>query len=145
MLSALRSAWKKSAARGPRRPQPGDRRLGLEPLEDRALPSGGPGTSSVPTPPTSSPGGPSTQLAAVVSNSGGPDTSSVSSSTSGSTSGGGPGYPLPPGTGPVRPDPGTLTTTPPTTTLVPVTGTPGGPDPSLALVPVSTGGSPAIC
>jgi hypothetical protein len=79
------------------------------------------------------------------------DTQTGSGSGSGQTSGGsgsglvgisGPGYPLAPSSGPTRTDPGTLSQTSGGSVLVPVTGTPGGSGPVVALVPVCTGTSP---
>jgi hypothetical protein len=131
MFSNLWSALQKPASRRPQRSRSTSRRLGVETLEDRALPSGGPGGGLV-SPSGSTPGGSGSQPAAVLTQSGGPG-----SSSGGSISG--PGYPLPPSSGPSRPDPGTLDPTTSTAVLVPLTGTPGGPDPTLAVVPIVTG------
>jgi hypothetical protein len=74
----------------------------------------------------------------VVTQTSSPGTSGGIGTSGGSGSAGisGPGYPLPPTSGPTRPDAGTLDPSQPTTVLVPLTGTPGGPDPTLAVVPV---------
>jgi hypothetical protein len=139
MFAELWSALRKSPTRRPQRSGPLNRRLCLEALEDRNLLSGGPGPS------TANVSGSGSPQVAVVTPSGG------SSSSSGQTSGGsgsgavgisGPGYPLAPTSGPTRPDPTTLSQPPGGTTLVAITGTPGGPDPTVAVVPVCTGTSP---
>jgi hypothetical protein len=121
--------------------RPARRRLGLERLEGREVPSGG-------LSPSGSSGGPQ-QAVALTSGSG--QTSGGSGSTSGgsgsgSTSGGqgipGPGYPLLPPTGPTI---STVTTDPTTTTtvVVPISGTPGGSTSDLTVVPMSVpGGGP---
>jgi hypothetical protein len=101
-------------------------RLSLESLEERAVPSGtsgGSGTLSGGGP------GPSTQPTGVVSQSGGLGIS-------------GPGYPLPPGVT-VTGSSGGSAQTQQTIVLVPLSGSPGGPSTSLAVVPmpVTGGGS----
>jgi hypothetical protein len=76
--------------------------------------------------------------AVVVTQTGSPGTSGGQGTSGGGGSAGisGPGYPLPPDSGPSRPDAGTRDPSQPTTTLVPLTGTPGGP--TVAVVPVVT-------
>ncbi|HTK75218.1 MAG TPA: hypothetical protein VL371_08170 [Gemmataceae bacterium] len=110
-------------------------RLSLESLEDRTVPSSGPGGGSGLI--TGTPGGSGT---AVIQTSGGSgSTSGGSGSTpggSGSTSGGslfmsGPGYPLAPSTGPTPTSPATTTTD----VLVPLCG---APDSTVVVSPVVT-------
>src|SRR5262249_53694189 len=111
------------------------RRLFLEPLEERALLSGGlSGGGPGPSLTTGSNSG--SQPAVVLTQSGGPGPSSGTSS--GGVGISGPGYPLAPTSGPTRLDPATLNQPLPTMILVPLTGTPGGP--SVAVVAVCTGG-----
>jgi hypothetical protein len=139
MFFAWWLALKQSVSRRPRRSLPATRRLCLEPLEERALLSGG--LSGGPGPSATNSGGPGPQPVAVISQSGGTGSSGGSGSSGGGISG--PGYPLPPSTAPPLPDPGTLSPTSPIMVLVPLTGTPGGSGPSLALAPVCTTGGPA--
>jgi hypothetical protein len=139
MFSAWWFALKTSVFRRPPRSRPMTRRLCLEALEERALLSGG--LSGGPGPLPTNSGGPGPQPVAVISQGGG--TGSSGGSGSGGSGISGPGYPLPPNTAPPLPDPSTLSPTPPIMVLVPLTGTPGGPGPSLAVAPVCTSGGPA--
>jgi hypothetical protein len=139
MLAELWSALRNPPIRRPQRSRPLNRRPSLEPLEDRNLLSAGPSPSSL----SGSGSGPS--QVAVINQSGGTGSGSGQTSGgsgSGSTGVSGPGYPLAPATGPTRPDPTTLSQPAGGTTLVSITGTPGGPDPTVAVVPVCTGASP---
>jgi hypothetical protein len=138
MFAAIWSALRRSPTPLRRPSLPPKRRPCLEVLEDRNLLSGGAGTSSV-----SVSGSDPSQVAIV--------TQTSSASGSGQTSGGsgsglvgisGPGYPLAPGSGPTRTDPGTLSQTSGGSVLVGITGTSGGSGPTLAVVPVCTGTSP---
>lgn len=139
MLSTFWSALWRSGSNRKRPERPMSVRLSLEPLEERALLSGGlsgggPGPS--PTPNSSS----GTQTAVVQTNSG----NSGSSGGTGSGSAGisGPGYPLPPTSGPMLPPPSDPSLSTTVTVLVPMSGTPGGSGPSLTVVAVTTGGGP---
>jgi hypothetical protein len=143
MFSSLWSAFGKPRFRQPQR-LPARRRLCLESLEDRALPSGGgPGTVLGTTSGSgSSPGGPT----AVISQSGStPGGSGQGGGGSGSTGISGPGYPLAPAAGPTRPDVAVVGQPTQDVVLVPLSGSPGGP--TFALVPMlvtvtGTGGTP---
>jgi hypothetical protein len=139
MLSELWSALRKPSPRRTQRSRPLNRRPCLEALEDRNLLSGGPGPSG------GTGGGPGSSPVAVLTQ------SDTSGSGSGQTSGGsgsgsvgisGPGYPLAPTSGPTRPDPGTVSQSSGGTTLVSITGTPGGPGPTVTVIPICTGTSP---
>jgi hypothetical protein len=138
MLTDFWLALKKLSSRRPQRPRLAHR-LSLESLEDRLALSGGPGISGGPGP-TSGSSGSGSQPVAIVATSGSPGSSGGNGS--GSIVLSGPGYPLAPSSGPARPDPSTLSQPAQTTVMVPLTGTPGGPSPSLAVVPVCTGGGP---
>jgi hypothetical protein len=125
MFAAIWTAMRKSPISRPVKARPC-----LEVLEDRNLLSGGPGPS--------------------LTNVSGPSPAALTGSTSGQTSGGsgsgalgisGPQYPLAPSCGPTRPDPGTLSQPSGSTVLVGITGTPGGPGPTVTVVPVCTGTS----
>jgi len=136
MFASLWSARAQSGSRG--RPRPTRPRLSLESLEDRTVPSTGPGGGS--TLISGTPGGSGT--AVILTSGGSGSTSGGTGSTpggSGSTGGGsggslfmsGPGYPLAPTTGP------TPTSPTPTTSdvLVPLCGTT---DPTVVVGPVVT-------
>jgi hypothetical protein len=139
VFSILWSAVLKPASRRPQRSRSTRFRLSVESLEDRTVPSGG-SDSSVTQPSGSTSGGPGSPPAAVVTQTSSPGTSGGqgTSGGTGSVNISGPGYPLPPSCGPTRPDAGTLDPSQPTTVLVPLTGTPGGPGPTLAVVPMVT-------
>jgi hypothetical protein len=134
MLFSFWSGIRNAAARRPRQGQSKNRRLGLEVLEDRAVPSGGPGPTT---------GG---------TGSGAPQAALTSGSTSGGTGSGnqnlpGPGYPLAPTTAPtMTPSCGPAQQV---TVLVPLSGSPGGPGATLTVAPMivtvsgSTSGGPA--
>jgi hypothetical protein len=139
-------ARKSRPARGP---------LCLETLEDRALPSGGPGTSSLlsvggPASPGGTSGGSGSTSggpAPAILSTGGTGQIVVVTTTSGGGGGpgGGPGYPLPPTTGPTMTGSGCVTGTD-TSVPMPLPGS------TVAVVPVllttsgssgSTSGGPA--
>jgi hypothetical protein len=126
MFATLWSALQHRPSRQPRRSPVLHRKPTLEALEDRNLLSGGPGGGPGPS------GGSGTPVVAVLS-------TSVSNGSGGGLGISGPGYPLAPATGPARPDPATLSQPSTTTVLVPLSGTPGGPGPTVAVVPVCSG------
>jgi hypothetical protein len=139
MLIELWFGLRKFSSRRPQRLR-STSRLCLEPLEDRMCLSAGPSAGGAPIPSSGSSGGTGSQPVAIVAGASGTQGTTGGSGTSSVLSG--PGYPLAPTTGPARPDPGTLSPPPQTTVLVPMTGTPGGPDPTLTVLPVCTGGGP---
>jgi hypothetical protein len=139
MFSSFISALRKMPSRAPRRVRLASRKLVLESLEDRTVPSGGSASPS-----GSTPGGSGPPLVTVVIQGGGPGPSIISGSNGGSGSTGngsgdsgisGPGYPFPPTGGPVRPDAGAVTQTP-TAVLIPLNGAPSGP--TVVVGPVTT-------
>jgi hypothetical protein len=134
MFASIWSALSKSAGHRSQRQRPLNRRPNLEVLEDRYLLSGGPGPS------VANLSGPSSPQVVVLNQGGGPGSSGTSGS--GGIGISGPGYPLPPVTGPVRPDPSTLSQPPATIVLMPVSGTPGGSGPTMTVVPICTGTGP---
>jgi hypothetical protein len=140
MFASIWSALRKSAAHRPQRQRPLNRRPSLEALEARYLLSGGPGGGPDPSAANLSGPGPGSQPAVVLNQGGGPGSSG--GSTSGAVGISGPNYPLAPTTGPARPDPTTLSQPTTIMVLVPLTGTPGGPTPTVTVVPVCTGTSP---
>ena len=112
--------------------------LWLETLEDRALPSGGPGTSAIVSGGSgSSPGGPTPAILSTGSTGPGQIVVVTTTSGSGGGPGGGPGYPLPPTTGPTMTGSGCTTTTD-TSVPMPLPGS------TVAVVPVllTTSGGP---
>jgi hypothetical protein len=127
MFSALWKALRNSGPRRPQRPRETHSRLAVERLEDRTLLSGG--LAGGPGPSGGRRTGDGSGLIAVVDQRGGRGLS-------------GPGYPLAPVSGPSRPDPGTVVTqTQPTTMVVSTSGSPGGPSPTLTVVPVVISGT----
>src|SRR5262245_39210059 len=118
MFSSLISGRRKSASVG--RARVTQTRLSVESLEDRTVPSTGPGGGSGLI--TGTPGGSGT---AVIQTSTSGSTPGGSGSTSGGSGGSlflsGPAYPLAPTSGPAPTDAGS----PPTSTLVPMCGTTG--------------------
>ena len=137
MLSTFWSALWRSRSNRTRPVRPMGVRLFLEPLEERALLDGGlSGGGPGPSLSTDSTSG--SQPAVVVTNGGGPGSSGATGS--GSVGISGPGYPLVPTGGPTIPPPSGPSQSPPVTVLVPISGTPGGPGPSVGVVAVCTGG-----
>ena len=122
MFSAMRELYKNWVSSSHKRPCRTRARLSLEPLEHRALLSGGPvisimdATSDVVDGPSGA-------------NAGGPDQGILT----------GPGYPISPTSGPARTTSQTLTTQGQSSTQIGLTGSNGGNGPSLASVVVCLG------
>lgn len=139
MLSTFWSSLWRSGSNRKRPVHPMSVRLSLEPLEERALLSGGlSGGGTGPSPSTDSTSG--SQPAVVQTSSGGSGSSGGTGSGSAGISG--PGYPLAPTSGPTLPPPSDPSLSSTVTVLVPMSGTPGGSGPSLSVVAVCTGGGP---
>ena len=137
MLSTFWSALWRAGSNRTRPVRPMGVRLSLEPLEERALLSGGlSGGGPGPSPSTDSTSG--SQPAVVQTTSGGPGSSGGTGS--GSIGISGPGYPLVPAGGPTVPPPSGPSQSPPVTVLIPMSGTPGGSTTLLSIVAVCTGG-----
>jgi hypothetical protein len=136
MLFSLLNSWLRAGERLPKRTRSRGRRLGLETLEDRAVPSGvsgGPG-------PSGGSGQTLVQDAAIVAapQSGGQGPGGGNGS--GAVGISGPGYPLAPALGPTTTGVATTGLSQPVVVLLPLTGSPGGPSSSLTVVPVLVNG-----